>query len=245
VAISDDGTQVLAAAHHQVHWQDQWRPCCTLTLFGPKGQKQWSIGGLDEKTGKPAFAERCDAGVFAADGKKIVVLADKKARVLNTADGRPGVAVDAVKVSRMGNDVLLSDGEDKVTLFSPAEEKVLGQRAFGKAGPVVLEPAPGMGGVVVGTEADGTFRLVRVTAGKLEDPTAWQVETRGRILKAAAACEDLVAVSYWGGTLRIVDRGGKVRFEQNLEQDITVMEWANGWLFVGQAGGRMVAMKVP
>jgi hypothetical protein len=143
----------------------------------------------------------------------------------------------------MGTKILFTDGEEKVTLFSATEEKVLAQRAFGKTGPVVLEPARGMGGVVIGTEADGTFRLVRIAAGKLEEPTGWQVEVRGRISKVAAACEDLVAVSYWGGNLRIVDRGGKVRFEQNMAQDIAVMEWAKDGLVVGLTDGCVVALK--
>ncbi len=65
-----------------------------------------------------------------------------------------------------------------------------------------------------------------------------------RMQSVVAAAGDHVAIAYWGGTLRIVDKGA-VRAEQRLPQDITAMAWLGNRLVVGLADGRVLALDLP
>ncbi len=65
-----------------------------------------------------------------------------------------------------------------------------------------------------------------------------------RLFKLAAAQGGRVAVTYWGGTLRVVDAAGKVVTEQQLPQDVTALAWLDGKLVAGLASGQVVALEV-
>ena len=64
-----------------------------------------------------------------------------------------------------------------------------------------------------------------------------------RLLKFALSGPK-IAVAYWGGTLRLIDKSGAVASEQQLPQDITAMTWAGNRLVVGLADGRVLALDV-
>lgn len=65
-----------------------------------------------------------------------------------------------------------------------------------------------------------------------------------RLLKLWSGSPDKLAVAYWGGTVRIVDRDGGILFEQQLPQDVTALTWAKDALLAGLADGRIVALEV-
>ena len=81
-------------------------------------------------------------------------------------------------------------------------------------------------------------------AAAADAAAARKQERPDRILKLWASAGDKLAVSYWGGTLRVVDAGGKVRSEQQLPQDVTALTWSGGKLIAGLADGRVVALTV-
>jgi hypothetical protein len=51
------------------------------------------------------------------------------------------------------------------------------------------------------------------------------------------------AVSYWGGTVQIIDNNGTVKSCQLMQQDTSEMAWLNGTLIVGLADGQVFALK--
>jgi hypothetical protein len=64
-----------------------------------------------------------------------------------------------------------------------------------------------------------------------------------RLQKLAVQNADFLAVAYWGGTLRIADKAGAVKFEQQLSQDPTALTWlADGRLAVGLADGTILIL---
>jgi hypothetical protein len=251
VAVAPDGSRVLMASAAYTHGKDAWQISGTLTLLDAKGTQLWSAGGLDEKTGKPALAERFTAGFFSADGKKIIVLGDnvvqsegqtktvRKAYLLDAATGRSTLALDATLGAPLDDKVLLSDGESKLVLVSPADGKVVGQLDCGKARPVVWAAAEK--GTVLGTEAAGTVRLLRGLDGKMEEQTVWRDQAETKIVKGVSVHGKQVAVHYWGGALRILE-DGKPRLERTFRQDIAALAWSGGRLIVCLADGEVIAL---
>jgi hypothetical protein len=75
------------------------------------------------------------------------------------------------------------------------------------------------------------------------DAAAAKQQRPDRILKLSSSSGGRTAVAYWGGTLRIVDRG-KVLTEQQLPQDVTALAWSGGKVVAGLADGRVVALVV-
>ena len=65
-----------------------------------------------------------------------------------------------------------------------------------------------------------------------------------RMFKLAAASADKAAIAYWGGTLRIVDKAGKILTEQQLPQDVTALTWFEGRCIAGLADGRVLGLEV-
>ena len=64
------------------------------------------------------------------------------------------------------------------------------------------------------------------------------------MLKLAVSGGDRVAIAYWGGTVRIVDKDGKILTEQEMPQDVTALTWVGKYLIVGDADGRVMALEV-
>jgi hypothetical protein len=80
-------------------------------------------------------------------------------------------------------------------------------------------------------------------AAAAPDDAARKQQRPDRILKLASSSGSKMAIAYWGGTLRIVDRG-KVLTEQQLPQDVTALAWSGGKVVAGLADGRVVALAV-
>jgi hypothetical protein len=69
-------------------------------------------------------------------------------------------------------------------------------------------------------------------------------ERPDRMLKLSASSGGQVAVAYWGGTLRVADKSGKVLTEQQLPQDVTALTWSGSKVVAGLADGRVLALTV-
>jgi hypothetical protein len=253
VAVAPDGSAVLAAATGYSRVNNNWQSAGTLTLFDAAGKKLWGGGGLDDKTGKPVLAERSAGGFFGADGKQIIVLGDntvtsagqnkvvRRAYFLDAATGRQVQVHEARLAAPLGDNVLLSDGEGKLVLAAPADGKVRAQLDCGQAAPVVW--AAGDGGTVLGTETDGSVRLLRGLDGKLDGQTVWRDQAETRIVKALSVRGKQVAVGYWGGTVCVLD-DGKRRCRRAFPQDVAVLTWSGDHLLVGLADGEVVALQL-
>jgi hypothetical protein len=257
--LAPDGAHVFLALgrYHllkDARGKDAWTFGTTLCLCDLKGGKLWEVGGVDEKAAQLRLPERCRAAAFAPDGKKLVVLTEKrvgekteqKAQVIDAATGKLGSSIAGVTHilgEPIGANLLLGDGDSKLLLFAPAEEKVVGELDCAKAGPVACAAA--RAGIVVGTEADGGVRLVKGVTGKLAEQTRWQDRVETKIVKGVSASGSRVLVTYWGGTLRLFDDGGALRTEPVLPQDVTATAWAGGRVVAGLADGRVLALDVP
>jgi hypothetical protein len=62
------------------------------------------------------------------------------------------------------------------------------------------------------------------------------------MISRIAAGRKATAVAYWGGTLRIVDAGGKIIGERRMPQDVTAAMWMGDRLIVGLADGRVFGL---
>jgi hypothetical protein len=204
-------------------------------------------------SGKALLAERFLSGFFSADGKRIIVLGDntvpvegqsrmvRKAHLLDAENGRDLLPVEATLAAPLGEKVLLSDGETKLSVLAPAESKVVGQLDCGKSAPVVWMSASK--GIVLGTETDGSVRLLKGLTGKLDEQTVWRDQVDSRIVKALSVHGDQVAVAYWGGTLRVLDEAGKPRLERSFAQDIAALAWSGDRVIVALVDGEVIALE--
>ncbi len=121
----------------------------------------------------------------------------------------------------------------------------------------LLEEGPNS--LLIAWTADGS-RIVLGEGGKIQQQelmarelpkapaiTAEQQKKFGRpdrmISRVVAAPNNLTAVTYWGGTLRIVDGSGKVFGESRLPQDISALVWIGNHVIAGLADGRVMAVQ--
>lgn len=98
--------------------------------------------------------------------------------------------------------------------------------------------------VVAPTEYAKFVKEAAVPLDAKQQALAKQQARPDRMQSVVAANGNVLAVAYWGGTLRIVDNGGKVHAEQRLPQDITAMTWLGDRLVVGLADGRVMELAV-
>jgi hypothetical protein len=87
------------------------------------------------------------------------------------------------------------------------------------------------------------FARVKKDLAAAPDAAAEKQQRPDRILKLSSPFGGKMAVAYWGGTLRVVERG-KVLTEQQLPQDVTALAWSGGKVVAGLADGRVVALVV-
>jgi hypothetical protein len=64
-----------------------------------------------------------------------------------------------------------------------------------------------------------------------------------KIVKQVAVGGDRVAVTYWGGTVRVFDLAGKLRHEHVFPRDVALTGWIGGRLVVGLANGGVIALQ--
>jgi hypothetical protein len=79
------------------------------------------------------------------------------------------------------------------------------------------------------------------------DPAAAEVAAKqqipGLLLKRAVTGAGRTAISYWGGTLRVVDAAGTVKSQQRFSQDIAALTFAGDKLVVALADGKLIELK--
>jgi hypothetical protein len=207
--------------------------------------------------GRPAKPQMdpAKAMAFSSDGKTLLVLSSKS-QVLGAADGQALGEVGASAAGRTvivpnGNEWLVTEGRDRLLRISCADGKTLGQ----VSSPTVMSEKKRLpnnvvgaaavdGGVLMATESDWTIRKLKGVEGKLEDQTVWIERVDRRIVKKLVVREGLAAVAYWGGTLRVLDKDGKVKAVNVFDQDIADVAWAAGDLIVALADGRIVRVGV-
>jgi WD40 repeat protein len=244
VAVAPDGSGLVVTFGGYVPGKDGWQLSNTLTRFSARGEKLWTIGGVDDKTGKPRLPDRYTSVVFSPDGGKLLLLADKTTQVLDAGTGSTVATLDGASFKTavpLHENWLLADGEDRLVLLSPAQGKVAGQLDCAKTGPATI--APGAQGILVGSEADGAVRLVKRVEGKLDEQTIWKNVVPNKVVKQAVANLSQVAVSYWGGTLRVFDASGQLLQEQVFPQDISVLAVDGRRWIVGLADGSILALE--
>jgi hypothetical protein len=113
----------------------------------------------------------------------------------------------------------------------------------GSLTPVSADGKVAAGKVLPAAEVERLHR--DLSAGLEPKSSAAQKQARpDRLLKLAASQGERLAIAYWGGTLRVVDGGGKVLAEQQMPQDVTALSWLGGRLIAGLADGRVVALEV-
>jgi WD40 repeat protein len=233
VAVSGDGSLVAAGA-------DDGR----LTLFTSKGKRLWTVGGVDPNDPK-AVARPYLSSIFSADGKSLVALTAGEAHAIDTKDGKTLAKVAGVNGTvapvRTADGLLVTDGRTRVALLSAAEGKLVKETAMPVDGTVAMAATPA--GVVVGSGPDNTVRMLKALEGKAQDNTVWAHTQRGFVVKQLAASGDLIAVSYWGGRLAVLDAAGKIVATRQFEQDITALAWLDGKLVVASADGRLTAVE--
>ncbi len=125
------------------------------------------------------------------------------------------------------------------------------------------------GGLVAACSHDGSYYLLGPDSGELQSrrdlsgaelewlaaelggttaastvPAAAVHQRPDRILKLIAVQDGLVAIAYWGGTLRIAHADGTVVAEQLLSQDMTALRWHAGRVIAGLADGRLLCLEV-
>jgi len=86
-------------------------------------------------------------------------------------------------------------------------------------------------------------RLKAYPSDKLDPEVAKRQQLAGFLPKQSLEQKGLTAIAYWGGTLRIVDAAGEIKYQQLLLQDITAMAWSGSRLIVGLAGGKLLALE--
>jgi hypothetical protein len=137
--------------------------------------------------------------------------------------------IDAFKAHDKGAIAASHDGN----LVSIGEE----QKPFG---PVIVAK----GKVVPAAEYAKFVKDAAVPLDAKQQALATKQIRPDRLQNIVAAGSNLLAVAYWGGTLRIVDNSGQLRAEQRLQQDITAMIWLGDRLIVGLADGRVQMLEL-
>ncbi|MHB1038293.1 MAG: hypothetical protein ACYC0Y_27025, partial [Pirellulales bacterium] len=96
--------------------------------------------------------------------------------------------------------------------------------------------------VLEGAELAQAVKNLKPSAAPPAADLAAKLALPGRIVKQAVPAKQLTAVSYWGGTLRIVDAASDAKRQQVFSQDITALAWLGNTLIVGLADGRLIAV---
>jgi hypothetical protein len=242
----------------ETKWKDEVRQ---WEADGKKGKQpaQPKRPNLPGRPNKPQPVPYLGAA-FSSDGNTLLAITKDQGHLVAVADGNVGAKIGGIapgfRPVRVGENLLVTDGRERLALLSPTQGKVLSELRF-----VQKVQAPGKKPgemqdnkdtavsaaalndmIVVGTEFDGGVRALKAVQGKVEEQTAWAHKTPLRLTKKIAVGDGLIAVAYWGGTVRILDAGGGVKFAQMLPQDVAAMAWSGKTLLVGLADGRLLAL---
>ncbi|MGD0093274.1 MAG: PQQ-binding-like beta-propeller repeat protein, partial [Planctomycetota bacterium] len=223
----------------------------------PAQPKQPSLPGNPRKPEPVPYLE----AAFSSDGSLLLAITKNEGHVLSVADGKISAKVGGIapffRPVRMGENLLVTDGRARLELVSPAQGKALSEvrcsqfvQAPGKK-PGEMKELPDTAvsaallndTLIAATEFDGTVRALKDVKGKLEEQTQWSFKLPLRVTKKLAAGDGLVAVAYWGGTLRVLDSTGAAKFGQTLPQDISALACLGKLVIVATADGRITALE--
>jgi hypothetical protein len=113
-------------------------------------------------------------------------------------------------------------------------------------------------GTLAEVQAGGKVRAQRVLEGAAYQKSADELQTKpapaalaeaqkkagpARLVKFIAANGKLTAVAFWGGMVHVFDRGGALKAARQFPQDTTALAWSGDRLLVGDADGRLTALK--
>ena len=237
VAVSPDGSRIADGYFDG-----------TITVRNAKGEVLWTNPGW--KVDNHFFFQ---TAVFSADSTTLVALSDWQATVLNAADGKEIAKADGpdcrFEPIRMGANLLVSNAkepapkqvgqrETSVSVLSATDGKITGRLQLpGIVAGAALTPE----GCVIGSEKDGTIRLLKAFDGKVEDQAAWSYSAPRKITKRIAA-GPYTAVVYWGGSVHMVDSTGVLKAACMLPHDVADAAWVGDVLVVGLADGRVIGL---
>lgn len=199
--------------------------------------------------------------VFSTDGKTLLAVGDSRATLLNAADGQElatveGVGGTTVPVAVGDRFLVAGSGADQVRMVAAADGKVIADVSLPSAS-VAQVPAGKRArkdavrdrlaairsvadGLVVASAQEGAVRRYQADGKQV---WAWQVPA---VVKEVQAGKDTVAVTCWGGQLRLLDlASGRVRAAETFETDIATIAWAGESLLVALADGRLLSLGVP
>jgi len=256
---ADRDAATKAFKEAEAKWKDdvkQWEK------DGRKGKQpaQPKAPSLPGKPNKPEPVPYRNAA-FSSDGSLLLAIAKDQGHVFAVADGKPGAKIGGIAPAfrpvAVGENLLVTDGRERLALVSLADGKTAGELRF-----VQKVQAPGRkpgemqdlkdtavsaavlnGTLLVATEFDGTVRALKGVEGKVEEQTQWSFKTPLRVTKKIAVGDGAVAVAYWGGTLRVLDAAGALKFAQMMPQDIAALAWTGKILVVGLADGRVLGLE--
>ncbi|HZK79786.1 MAG TPA: hypothetical protein VFC46_01940, partial [Humisphaera sp.] len=251
VAVSPDGKRIAFADGLNYWFGKGWHWGGRLTMLDPAGQTMWTIGGPDAKADVQSPIADCREATFSGDGKTLMMqlfgvgkkpptacIIDAAATgklIGDIADVSPRVAS-----VRSGADWLVSDGKGKLSRISPGGKISALLSAPASTGIVAF--APWKDRLVIGTESDSTVCLLPATASELGEHAIWQHSQPKLIVKHVAAHGDLLAITWWGGLLEIVDENGNVKQSRRFDRDVTACTWSGEHLIVALATGEVVGI---
>ena len=228
VAVSPDGTRIAEGA-----------PDGKIIVSDNMGKMLWSAAGWTH-----ASSFYFQDAIFSSDGNELVTLSDKQATALKSSDGTLIGQVNGADCRfaplRLGKNLLINDGKNNLTLFAPVTATVVSALSLPGVA-VALEVSNGS--LLVGNETDGSVQQMKAITGKSVEQLEWKYIVPQRLVKQIAS-GPAIAVSYWGGTVHIIDGSGKLIAQRTFEQDIVRLAWLNDLLVVSLADGRLLALRI-
>ncbi|MGB2821286.1 MAG: PQQ-binding-like beta-propeller repeat protein [Phycisphaerae bacterium] len=195
---------------------------------------------------KPATRFRYRRIVLSADGKVLLAGAAKGGHIYRANDGAllagvPGVN-GAYPIVADADAFLAHDGKGSLLRIPVAQRKVDKRMQLQGTGLVALTRKGDAW--LLGTEDDGSVRLVSSLTGKLDEATAWTRAADTQIVKEIHTAGDITVVVYWGGAVRLLDAKGNVKAEASFTQDFSATVCAGDCLHGVLADGRVVALVI-
>ncbi|MFA4030400.1 MAG: hypothetical protein GDYSWBUE_002172 [Candidatus Fervidibacterota bacterium] len=232
VAVSGDGEKVAIGVSDG--------RLIVLTLHG---KELWSTVSNDEKP-QPYLS-----GTFSKDGELLIAVTPTEAHVYTAANGKLIRTIEGVngRVPPLVIEkwLVLSDGECKLKIFpingALVSSAQVREVVLTKVGICAL--AQFGENVVVGTEVDGSVRVLKPFDGQVIREHKQPL----RITKLIATTKDAIAVAYWGGEVKVVNahsglQASKV-FSFSLPDDIVGLCWLGRQLIIAASNGELVALR--
>jgi hypothetical protein len=209
---------------------------------------------------------------FSADSKTLLALSDVRGRLIQSVDGRELAVVEGI--GGAAESQAIADRfhaptvtGDRVRILASADGSILGEVGLTppppppspveatlkpgrkKTPPPARKDLPRDRVAAIRSLPDGLL-MARAQEGalrryKADGREAW-VSSAPAVVKRMDVGKDCVAVTYWGGLIRILDlETGRVLAVQTYETDIAATVWLGNDLFVALADGRLLKLNVP